>query len=89
MWWYNIVVDKKGIISHLFQLDPINEGSVLLTDNLAALNRGNSDPILILKRTEWSEFVDYSCKIIKANPSRVGKIMYIVPILGIYQYLHM
>ena len=59
MWCYNILGDNKGSISHLLQLDPINIWSILLTDNLAALRRGNFDPNLTVKRTEWRKFVDY------------------------------
>ena len=90
MWRYNIHGDDKGIISDLIRLDPITEVSVLLTDNLVALKRGNHDPILTVKRTEWRKFIDYFGLSIEANPSRVGeKNVYIYLILGIYQALHL
>ena len=49
MWWYNILGDNEGSISHILRLDPITAGSILLTANLVALKRGNSEPILIVK----------------------------------------
>ena len=73
MLWYNILGDNKGIVSHLLRLDPINSGSILLTDNLVALKSENSEPILTDKRTEWSKFLDYFGLSIEADPSRVGK----------------
>ena len=45
MYWYNILGDNEGSISHILWLDPITEGSNLLTDNLVALKRENSEPI--------------------------------------------
>ena len=51
MWWYSILGDNKGIVSRILRLDPITAGSILLNDNLVALIRGNSEPVLILKRT--------------------------------------
>ena len=54
-------------------LDTINEGSILLTVKLVALKRGNSDPILTLKRTEWRKFIDYFGLSIEADPSKVVK----------------
>ena len=68
-----MIGDNYGSISHLLRTDTIDEGSILLTDNLIALKRGNSEPILIVKRTEWSKFIDYFSLSIEANPSRVGK----------------
>ena len=53
MWWYNILGDNEGSISHILRLDTITSGYILITSNLVALKRGNSDPILIVKRTEW------------------------------------
>ena len=45
MWWYNILGDNEGSISHLLQLDHITAGSILLTANLVALKRENYEPI--------------------------------------------
>ena len=73
MWWYNILGDNEGSISHILRLDPITAGSILLTDNLVAPKRGNSEPILTLKITEWSKFIDYFGLSIEADPSRVEK----------------
>ena len=73
MWWYNILGDNKGSISHLLWLDTITAGSVLLTNNLVSLKRGSNEPIIIVKITEWSKFVDSFGLSIEANPSRVGK----------------
>ena len=39
MLWYNILGNNKGSISHLLQLDPITEGSILLYADLGALKR--------------------------------------------------
>ena len=82
MWWYNILGDNKGIISHLLRLGPITTGSILLTANLVALKRENSEPILIAKRTEWRKFVDYFGIIIEADPSKVGKKNVYFPHIG-------
>ena len=60
MWCYNILGENKGSISHLLWIDPIAAGSILLTDNLVALKRENSEYICIVKITEWNEFIDYS-----------------------------
>ena len=60
MWCYNILGDNKGSISHLLCIDPIAAESILLTDNLVALKRENSEYICIVKRTERNEFIDYS-----------------------------
>ena len=73
MWLYNILGDTKGIISHILRLDPITTGYTLLTDNLVALKKENSEPILIVKITEWRKFIDYFGLSIEANPSMVGK----------------
>ena len=80
MWWYNILGDNEGIISHILLIDTIYVGSVLITTNLVALKRENNDPILIVKRTEWVKFIDYFGLSIEADPSRVGKNnVYIFP----------
>ena len=31
IWWYNIFGDIKGTISHILRIDPITEGSTLIT----------------------------------------------------------
>ena len=54
-------------------LDPITEGSILLTVKLIALKRVNTEPILAVKITEWIKFIDYFGLIIEADPSRVVK----------------
>ena len=59
MWWYNILGDNEGSISHLLRLDPITAGSILLTIKIVAPKRGNSEPILVVKRTEWRKFIDF------------------------------
>ena len=74
MWWYNILGDNKGRISHILRIDPINAGSILCTDNLVALKRENYEPILIVNITEWRKFIDYFGLIIEANPFKVGKL---------------
>ena len=50
MWWYNILGDIEGSISHILGIDPITEGPVLITYNILASKRENSDPVLIVKR---------------------------------------
>ena len=75
MWWYNILGDNGGSILHILRLDPIAAGSILVTANLIAPKRGNSDPILIVKRNEWRNFIDYFGQ---------GKRMYILSVLGLY-----
>ena len=52
MGWYNIPGDNEGSISHNLRLSHITAGSILLTDNLVAPKRENSEPILTLKRTK-------------------------------------
>ena len=73
MWWYNILGDNEGSISHLLHIDPITAGSNLLTANLVDLKRGDYEPILIVKRTEWRKFIDSFGRSIEADPSKVGK----------------
>ena len=46
---------------------------VLLTVKLVTLKKEKYDPVLALKRTEWSKFMDYFGQSIEADPSRVGK----------------
>ena len=69
MWWYNILGDNEGSISHLLRIDYITAGSILLTAKLVSLKRRNSDPIFTVKRTEWRKFIDYFGLSIEANPS--------------------
>ena len=71
MWWYNILKDNEGSISHLY-------GLVLLLLCFTRCQphfseRENPDPILTVKIIEWRKFVDYSGVSIKADPSRVDK----------------
>ena len=73
MWWYNILGDDEGSISHLLRLDPISTESNLLTVKLVALKRGNYDPNLTVKRNEWRRFIEYFGQNIEADPSRVEK----------------
>ena len=73
MWWHNILGDNKGIISHLLWLDPITTGYILLNVKLVALKRGNYEPILAVKTTDWRKCVDYFVQRIDAGPSRVGQ----------------
>ena len=89
MWWYNILGDNNGSISHILRLDPTTPGSILLTANLVAPKRENSNPILIVKRTEWSKSIDYFGLSIEADPSKVKKITYIFSMLGLYQAIHL
>ena len=73
IWWYNILGDNEGSISHLLRLDPISACSVSLTSKIVALKRKNTDLILIVKRTERKKFIDYFGLSIESDPSRVGK----------------
>ena len=73
IWWYNILGDNEGSISHLLRLDPISACSVSLTSKIVALKRKNTDLILIVKRTERKKFIDYFGLSIESEPSRVGK----------------
>ena len=73
MWWYNIIGDYKGSIPHLQRIDHITAGYILLAVKLAALKKGNSEPVLVVKRTEWRKFIDCFGQSIEADPSRVGK----------------
>ena len=80
MWWYNIHGDNEGSNSHILRIYSIAVGSILLTANLVALKRENYKPVLIVKKTEWSECSDYFGQIIEADTSRVGKKkIYIFP----------
>ena len=46
MWWYNVLGDNKGRISHILGFYLINKGSVLIALILFSLERVNYDPIL-------------------------------------------
>ena len=74
MWWYNILGYNKGSISHNLSLDYITAGFIFLVANIVALKRGNSRPILIVKRTDWMIFVDYFDISIETDLSKVGKL---------------
>ena len=74
MWWYNILGDNEGSISHIIRLDTITAGSTLLTSNLIAPKRENSDSILRVKRTEWMKFVNSFGLSIETDLSKVGKL---------------
>ena len=82
MWRYNILGDNKGRIPHILRLDPITAGCVLLTAKLVALKRGNIEPILTVKRTEWRKFIDYFGLSIEAEPSRKVKNNVYFPLKG-------
>ena len=43
--------DNEEIISHIFRLDPITAGSILLTDTCCT-EKGNPGPVLIVKIIE-------------------------------------
>ena len=73
MWWYKILGDNEESISYILRLDPITEGSILLTVKIVPMKRGNYDPILTVKRTEWRKFIDYFGQSIETYSSRVGK----------------
>ena len=73
MWCYNILEDNNEIFSHILKLDPITTGSILLTSNLVALKRKNTETILTVKIIEWRKFIDYFGLSIEADPSRVDK----------------
>ena len=79
IWWYNILRDNKGRISHLLWLYPITAKSILLSTKLVALKRKNSETILIVKINEWQKLVDYFGVYIEAESSRVRKRTYICP----------
>ena len=89
MWWYNILGDKEGSISNILRIDDFTAGSISITTNLVALKRKNSDPILIVKRTEWRKFIDYSGLSIEVDPSKVGKKNIYFSVFRIYQALHL
>ena len=67
MWWYNILGDNNGSISHILQLFPITPGSVLITSKLVALKRISPEPILTVKIIEWRKSIDYFGQIIEAT----------------------
>ena len=59
MWWYNILGDNEGSISDILQLGTVTAGSVLITNNLVAPKRENTEPILTVTITEWRKLIDY------------------------------
>ena len=73
MWWYNILGDNDGIISHILRLDTITEGSILLNVKIVALKRENYEPILTVKIIDWRKSIDWSGLSIEDNPYRVVK----------------
>ena len=78
MWRYNILGDNNVSISRVLRIDPVHAGYILLNVKLISLKRGNYDPILTVKRTEWRKFIDYYGRSIESDPSRVTKkIIYI------------
>ena len=89
MWCYNILVDNNGSISYILQLDPFTTGSILLTADLIALKRENTESILAVKIIEWRKFIDCFVWSVEANPSRVDKNNIYFCVKGIYQALHM
>ena len=89
MWWYNILGENEGNISHLLQIDAISAGHVILTSDLVALKRKNTDIILTMKRIEWRKLIDYFGLSIEAKPSRVGKKNVYSPHIGIYQVVNL
>ena len=74
MWWYNILGDNRVSISHILWIDPIITGSILLIDNIVAMKREKSEPILILKRNEWTKLIDSFGLSIDTDLSRVRKL---------------
>ena len=73
MWWYKILGDNGVSISHLIWFDPITEGCFLLTSRIIFTKRENHEPIITVKRIEWSKFIEYFGLSIGDKPSRVGK----------------
>ena len=73
MWWYNILGDNDGGLSHNLQFDRITAGSIWLTVKLVAPKRENYEPIWTFKQTEWRKFIDYFGLSIEADPSKVSK----------------
>ena len=69
--------------------DVITVGSVLPIAELFFLKRENPEPILTVKRIEWSKLIGYFGVIIESDPFRVVKKNVYFFILGIYQYLHL
>ena len=45
MWWYNILGDDEGSISHLLRIGTITVGYILLTASPVSLKRENHEPI--------------------------------------------
>ena len=84
MWWYNILGYNKGRISYISRFYLITTGFILLTDNLVALKRENSELILIMKIIEQRKLIEYFglsieskiYKVVKSNGDfyRIGSI---------------
>ena len=74
MWWYNILGDNKGSISNILRVLPITTGSIFLTAKPVAPKRENSEPILIVKRTEWVKLIDSFGLSIETDLSKVRKL---------------
>ena len=70
-------------------MDPFTTGSILLTTDLIALKRENTESILTVKRIKWRKIIDVFCHSVEADPTRVGKKNIYFCVLGIYQALHM
>ena len=88
MWYYNILGNNNGSVSHLLQIIPITAGSFLLTYILVALKKENPEPVLAVKRIEWRTFIDYFGLSIGDDPSRVGKKNVYFSMLDIYKLFH-
>ena len=73
MQYYNILGDNEVSISDLLWLDTITLGQFRISTNIVALKRGNHEPILTVKSTEWRKLIDSFGLIIAVDPSRVGK----------------
>ena len=66
-------MDNNRSISNLLQLDNFTRGSILLTANLDALKRGNTESILTVTIIEWRKFIGFYGRSVEADPSRVDK----------------
>ena len=50
LWWYSILGDNEGIISHLLRIYPITSGSILLTIKIVALKQE-----ILIPSKQWNE----------------------------------
>ena len=80
MWWYNILGDKKGIISDILRIFTITAGYDFITTNLAEPKRENCEPILTVKITEWKKFIDYFGLSIEAHPGWAKTVFFVLVI---------